>query len=489
MPAGKQRAKKLADLVVHPGATHLPTLDGSPGDPIPPGIAVRSGRGLQIEFSYEGKRCTETILGPPTIDAVKEAGRLRESIIFSIQHGSFSYERMFPNSRRVRKAKAAEKAAADVLAAQTGTTIGQLLDDYLHRFRLNSPGGENTYDTHLGAIRSQVRPALGHLRPADVTPEVILDFRERLRAGGMSDSRLSNVMTPLRGAIALALERDLIGRNPFDRVSPTRPKKQKTVSLDKDGLPRFDEPLPTHSDRDYEKAARIADPFDAHERAAILNALTGQVRALFCLALWTGLRTGELIALRWCDVDLVNSRICVRLSLSKRVFTPTKGRRMRWVPLLPPAIAALKSQLLHTAKTGRWVFHNPATNDRWSSSERLRRRWVRALKAAGVRYRYQYQTRHTYASVRMSAGESAADVAAAMGHRDVRLVSIVYARFIPPENQVAGARTIAACNAEWQRVIPLFYNNEDVVTQEDFAEAAEADGESEESDELDDMEG
>lgn len=255
--------------------------------------------------------------------------------------------------------------------------------------------------------------------------------------------------------------------------------------LDEDGLPRFDEPLPLHTDRDYEKAARVADPFNSAEREAILKALTGQVRAIFCFAFWTGLRTGELIALRWCDVDWLNKRICVRIALSKRVFTPTKGRRMRWVPLLPPALAALESQLAHTGEARRWVFNNPVTNDRWSSSERLRRRWARALKAAEVRYRYQYQTRHTYASVRMSAGESASDVAAAMGHLDVRLVSIVYARFIPAENQEPGARTIVAYSDEWSRLAPLLRDNADVVTEEDLAEAMEPDAGVEEGDELD----
>lgn len=489
MPKGAIKAKRPVDLIVSPGATRFPTADGSIGDLLPTGVAVRSARGVQIEFPYQGRRCTETIRGLPTVEAVKEAARLRESIIVSIERGSFSFQATFPNSRRVRKAKAEREALAERALAKASITIGELLDAFLERFLLNNPGGANTYDTHAGVIRAHLRQAFGHLSPGDVTPEIILSFRQRLLEDGMSESRLGNVLTPLRQAIELALERDLIARNPFDRVSPTRRKKMRTVGLDANGLPDFDEPLPMHSDRHYERAARLVDPFDASEREAILNALTGQVRAIFCFAFWTGLRTGELIALRWCDVDLPNKRVCVRIAFSKRVFTPTKGRTMRWVPLLPPAIAALQRQLLHTGGAARWVFHNPVTNDRWSSSERLRRRWIRALRAARVRYRYQYQTRHTYASARMSAGESAAEVAAALGHRDVRLVSIVYARFIPAKNQEPGARTIAAYSEEWRRLIPLLQSNDDVVTEEDLAEAAEADGESEEGDELDELEG
>ena len=102
-----------------------------------------------------------------------------------------------------------------------------------------------------------------------------------------------------------------------------------------------------------------------------------------------------------------------------------------------------------------------------------------------MRYRYQYQTRHTYASARMSAGEAASDVAAAMGHLDVRLVSIVYARFIPAESQEPGARTIAAYAEEWERLLLLLADQVDVVTEEDVADASLPDTDQEEPDELD----
>ena len=485
MPKGFRKSTGQ-DLVVPPGATHFPLppgvpLNGAEPEPIPAGVAVRSGAGVQIEFMYVGKRCTETLRGTPTVRAVRSAAQLRESILISIERGSFSYESTFPNSRRARR----QDAELVRIQCHAETTVGDLFDDFLDRFRKNNPGGENTFQTHAGVIRSHLRAAFGHLRPAEVTADLIITFRDDLRGKGMSDSRLSNVLTPLRAVMALAIERDLVSRDPFEKVSPTKPKKQKVVVLDSDGLPRFDEPLPTHSDRDYEKAARVADPFTASEREAILRAMTGQVRAIFCFAFWTGLRTGELIALRWCDVDWENKRVCVRLALSKRTFTTTKGRRMRWVPLLPPALAALQSQQALTGAVGRWVFQNPVTKDRWSSSERLRRRWARALKAAGVRYRYQYQTRHTYASARMSAGEAASDVAAAMGHLDVRLVSIVYARFIPAESQEPGARTIAAYADEWERLLLLLADQVDVVTEEDVADASLPDTDQEEPDELD----
>ena len=183
--------------------------------------------------------------------------------------------------------------------------------------------------------------------------------------------------------------------------------------------------------------------------------------------------------------------MCVRLSFSKSVFTPTKGKRARYVPLLPPAAEALRLQHKHTGQAKRWVFNNPVTHDRWSSSERLRRRWGRLLKAAGVRYRYQYQTRHTYASSRMSAGESAVDIAESLGQLDARLVALVYARFVELDGRKRGERTIERFTPEWKLLSELMADNQDVVTGEDMADEAvpdsalESSADSEEVDLLD----
>ena len=472
MPKGVRKTRAGEDLLVPPGATHYPTIDGSPVEPLPVGVTVRSDRGTQIEFSFDGKRRTETVPGRPTVGAVRAAAELREGVLKAIEVRAFDYAAFFPDSRFVRQAAKAKAEGARAEAAVAGTTMGELFTDFLARFIKDKPGSPNTWLTHTEVVRSHLRAEFGHRRPAEVTSDHIIDFRHALRAKKLSDTRISNILTPLRGAIAMAMERDLIQRNPFSRVSPTKPRKQQVVKLDENGLPSFDEPLPQHIDRKYDRAAKAADPFNASERDAILRVARGQVRNLYAFALWSGLRTGELIALRWCDVDWDNGRVCIRLSFSKKVFTPTKGKRARWVPLLPPALEALKYQKAHTFARGRWVFNNPATDDRWSSSERLRRRWVRLLRHAGVRYRYQYQTRHTYASSRMSAGESAVDVAEALGHLDARLVAVVYARFVPLDGRKLGERTIERFTPEWAVLSALLADNQDVLSGEDMADEA-----------------
>ena len=155
------------------------------------------------------------------------------------------------------------------------------------------------------------------------------------------------------------------------------------------------------------------------------------------------------------------------------------------MPLLPPALDALRVQFLHTGSKGTWVFNNPVTQERWQNSTRLLKRWIRALKQAGVRYRSQYQTRHTYASMLMSAGESAPYVAETMGHLDHRLVALVYARFVQQRDMDPGERTSQLHQSEWARLYVLLADQNDIVTDAD--EADEATGDDTEVEEVDPM--
>ena len=441
-------AKKRLDekLVLPAGATHFVGFDGNPHEPIPPGVSIRSTKAVQVEFMWQGRRYTESIRGAPTQGAVLEAVSKRNVVLNDIKHNTFKLEHHFPNSRRVKgiRDKKQQKDNSDK------RTMRELLELFLDRYAKEHPSRHNTLHTHKEVVSSRLAPPLGDLLPSEVTKDLLIEFRHDLRKKGLSDSRISNVMTPLRAALDIAVEEGLVSRNLALELAPTKPKRAKSVVLDKAGEPSFDEPLPSTLIPQYESAAKHADPLDAEERSSVLSYLCGQVRNIFMFAMWAGLRTGELIALRWCDVDLENERICVRLAFSKRSFTNTKGRRARWVKLLPPALEVLRAQKALTGEAGRWVFHNPRINDRWQNSQRLRVLWGAALKAAGVRYRYPYQTRHTYASLMVSAGEPTEWVAEQMGHTDGRLVAAVYGRWLRRADLEPGEQAATAYADEWE---------------------------------------
>lgn len=439
------KAKRASSEILPIGATHFPAKGDRNPEPLPAGITIRSKRSVQIEFMWQGRRCTESLPGAPDVDAVGRAATKRQSVVDEIALGVFDYARHFPNSKKVRQAEERQARAEEAATC----TMGELLEDWLQRYALDNPHNHNTLDTHKEVVASRVAPALGFLAPKEITVDKYVEFRASLRKEGLSDSRISNILTPLRGALSMAVERGLILSSPAQGTAPTKPSRSKKVELDERGEPSFSEPLPTTLDPSYQRAAKNADPLDSEERASVLAKLVGQVRNLFLFAFWTGLRTGELIGLRWCDVSADRRRILVRISYSKRHFTTTKGRRARWVDLTPPAVAALNAQWALTGAAGRWVFNNPLTRDRWQNSQRIRVHWIRALKAAGVRYRKPYQARHTYASLMVSAGESPEWVAEQMGHVDGRLVAHVYGRWMAPGKTVPGQAAATVYQQEW----------------------------------------
>ena len=102
----------------------------------------------------------------------------------------------------------------------------------------------------------------------------------------------------------------------------------------------------------------------------------------------------------------------------------------RRVKILKPAMTVLLEQKQHTYIANDAIFHNPRTGERWRGADPIWDRWKRTLQLAKVKYRNPYQTRHTYASMMLTAGESDRWVAAQMGHSDVGMINQIYGKWI-----------------------------------------------------------
>ena len=195
------------------------------------------------------------------------------------------------------------------------------------------------------------------------------------------------------------------------------------------------------------KAEDDVDPFTMDEQAAILDACRDpQQKNLFQFAFWTGMRTSELVALEWGDIDWRRSIVRVSRAKTQAADEPegTKTRKgTRDVKLLGPALEALQAQKQHSYLVGKEVFLNPRTMKPWTGDQPIRRTaWIAALRKAGVRYRRQYQTRHTYASMMLTAGESPVWLAQQMGHSDMTMIARTYGRWIADAVPEAGNKAV-----------------------------------------------
>jgi integrase len=158
--------------------------------------------------------------------------------------------------------------------------------------------------------------------------------------------------------------------------------------------------------------------------------------ALYLTAAWTGLRQGELVALRWRDVDWTAGRIRVRQSYVRGEYTSPKSRRgVRSVPLADRVAAELErhSQRSHYQDDDDLVFGHPLIGKPLDRSKLLKR-FKAACRRAGVREVRFHDLRHTFGTRMAAAGVPMRTLQEWMGHRDFK-TTLIYADYAPDQSR------------------------------------------------------
>ncbi len=370
------------------------------------GVRGVSDSSIEITFMYRGVRCRERIALKPTATNLKRAEQHKAAVELSIANGTFDYAVTFPGSPRA--AKFAPEANRETLAG--------FLARWLEAKRKHV--SSSTWEGYRKLIQHRLTPGLGHLLVVEFRRKHAKDWLDKLE---VSNKTLSNIQSCLRSALNDAVDEELIDLNPLAGWTYARKGEVKEDDV---------------------------DPFSAEEQLAIIGALQGQAQNLVQFAFWTGMRTSELVALDWGDVDWIRGEVHVARAMTQaakgeaEVTKTVSGKRS--IKLLGPALAALKAQKAHTFLAGAEVFQNPRDGQRWAGDAPIRKTmWTPALKKAGVRYRRPYQTRHTYASMMLSAGEHPMWVAQQMGHSDWTMIARVYGRWMPSTDAGAGQKAVA----------------------------------------------
>jgi integrase len=154
---------------------------------------------------------------------------------------------------------------------------------------------------------------------------------------------------------------------------------------------------------------------------------------------FTGLRFGEMAALKWRNVDLdrKTARICETLVYGVEGSPKTK-KSNRDIDLLPPVIEALESQKQITYGKSEHVFldlsGNPLKTDHVRNVI-----WKPALKKAEIPYRPLMQTRHTFATLMLSEGENIGWVQNMLGHGSLQMIFTKYYAWIPKKTRNEGS--------------------------------------------------
>ena len=168
----------------------------------------------------------------------------------------------------------------------------------------------------------------------------------------------------------------------------------------------------------------MIDPFSPEEKEAILAQMTGQTHLFYLLAFECGLRTGEIMGLE--RKDFRNGYVSITKSIVKGKESSTKTGASRQVLLTQRVLKAFKAA---PTNIQGWMWINPIRgNKALYAPNSFNNKWKIALEAANVRFRRAYNTRHTYASIGLSAGADPQWLANQLGH-SMRTFFTTYAKY------------------------------------------------------------
>ena len=280
---------------------------------------------------------------------------------------------------------------------------------------------QRTYEGYAHIVERHIAPTLGRVKLRSLTPAHIRAlYREKLDRR-LAARTVQYVHTTLNKALKQAVADGLIPRNRAASVKAPRPRRSEIKPLDREQV-----------------------------RALFEAAAGHRLEALYVVAVTAGLREGELLALRWEDVDLEAGTLQVRRVFSEarsgRIFETPKSGKGRNIRLTRRAVAVLrahrKCQLEERmARAKLWqeqglVF--PSTVGTPLSARNLQRQFKILLDRAGLPRSFRFHDlRHTCATLLLRQGVHAKYVQELLGHADISLTLNVYSHVLPDMGDAA----------------------------------------------------
>ena len=357
---------------------------------------------------------------------------------------------------------------------------GKLLDgekitlkDFIERWRAEKAEQElqaSTLERYDNVIKDFILPALGHLKLTEIKPHAVNKFlvdltrdgsRHDGKPGGYGKSTITKISAVLSSILQTAVMWEVIERNPCD---PVRVKAEDTATKIK-----FFTPQQTAIFLDY-----IEHPFTVHIKGhnrlddtgkqytvgnyTTTKELPEQIKVLFTLAVYTGLRKGEILALTWDDVDFENNTVAVTKAaavVNNQQIVKVPKTRNSYRKISIPHSVTEKLRKLRLEQTRyrlsvgdywqgeNWIFtqgngkmmsyYTPChalhdTIDRYNAGKPEEEK-LPVIPFHGLR--------HTKATLQLAAGYDARTVSSIMGHGDTRTTLDIYCHSLQKAEQQA----------------------------------------------------
>ena len=277
-----------------------------------------------------------------------------------------------------------------------------------------------TLEDYLGYFRKHLFPAFGDIQLSNIRVEDIQGFKSKKLNDGYKPQTVKHLLRLLRQILNHAVDWDKLKNNPANKVKyPSIPKTEM-------------------------------DCLNAVEVKKFLDAIPREWYPFFLTAVTTGLRIGELLAMRWENLDWVNQRYLVRETLSRRRYeykggftTPKTKGSASTVDLTPICIRSLKDhdlrQKKHKLSLGAGyedqglIFCNFMGRP-LDEKNLIKRQFHTALKDAGLRRIRFHDLRHTTASLLINMGVSPKSIQRQMRHASIETTFDTYGHLFPDTN-------------------------------------------------------
>ena len=300
----------------------------------------------------------------------------------------------------------------------TGThqTLRQYLEYWLDAVCKPPALRISSYEKYRKLINTYILPALGHIPLQKLTPQHVQALYRKKGDDGLSSKMINSIHGVLHKALGNAVRWNLVSRNICDLVSPPRIVKPTIESLT------------------MEQAHKLLEAVRGH-----------RLEVLLIVALTTGIRRGELLALRWSEVDLEEQRIQVRRTvdyITRYGYVETEpktaaGKRLIALPYFVANILKQHrlQQLEAKLKVGRaWedrdlVFtdlHGGYFNPRY-----LGKLFDKVLAETGLPHMRFHDLRHSAATLLLSMGVHLKVVQEILGHSTITMTADIYSHVLP----------------------------------------------------------
>jgi integrase len=318
----------------------------------------------------------------------------------------------------------AQTLRSGLATPESSQTLGRYLDEWLHGQRSSlRPATISLYEM---VVRRYLQPELGSVRLDRLTVAQVQGMLRRLSENGLAPRSVGHIRAVLRSALNEAVRQELVPKNVASLARPPRPPQ------------------------------RVIEPFTPEECSLILGcAPRFGLLAVVAIAVGMGLRQGEILGLRWQDIDLERRTLKVQRALQRvdgrnQLVDPKTSRSRRTLPM-PSLVHSALLQRRSDQDAARelagalWeeeipglIFTTELERPRCGTA--VTHTFHRLLAEAGVRQRTFHTLRHSAATLMLAGGVDLKTVSTMLGHSQIGLTADTYASVLPGLQREAAAR-------------------------------------------------